>query len=130
MNLRLCPRASSNQPTIGYVAFFNDIEHEVAPVASGHRITLTYNLYFDDGGPFSENDAVYKHLNPPEVPNRGGSFEAFKALLGNPELMAGGGTLAFWLRHVYPIDDNLKKRIQCSEGKRRGRVPGCACARV
>jgi hypothetical protein len=33
------------------VAFFGDIEHEIAPVTSGHRITLTYNLYFDHGGP-------------------------------------------------------------------------------
>jgi hypothetical protein len=42
--------AAVEQPTIGYVAFFSDVEHEVAPVTSGHRITLTYNLYFDDGG--------------------------------------------------------------------------------
>lgn len=36
-----------NQPTpsIGYVAFFSDVEHEVTPVTSGHRVTLTYNLY-------------------------------------------------------------------------------------
>jgi hypothetical protein len=47
--------AAKGRPSIGYVAFFSDVEHEVAPVISGHRITLTYNLYFDDGG---ANDAV------------------------------------------------------------------------
>jgi hypothetical protein len=100
--------AAVNRPTIGYVAFFGDVEHEVAPVTSGHRITLTYNLYFDvDGGPVSENDAVSEHLIPPQPPNQEGFREAFKALLGNPEFMADGGTLGFGLRHVYPIKENL-----------------------
>jgi hypothetical protein len=100
--------AAVDQPTIGYVAFFSDVEHEVAPVASGHRITLTYNLYFDEGGPVSENDAVSKHLILPQPPNQEGFCEAFKALLGNPEFMADGGTLGFGLRHVYPIKKSLK----------------------
>ncbi|KAI0271798.1 hypothetical protein BGY98DRAFT_1189584 [Russula aff. rugulosa BPL654] len=101
--------AGVNQPTIGYVAFFSDIEHEVAPVTSGHRITLTFNLYFDDGsGPVSENDAVSKYLIPPQPPNQEGFREAFNALLGNPEFMADGGTLAFGLRHVYPIKEGLE----------------------
>ena len=58
---------AKSQSSIGYVAFFSDIEHEVAPVTSGHRITLTYNLFFDDGGPVSANDAVSEHLSPPTV---------------------------------------------------------------
>ena len=96
-----------DEPTIGYVAFFSDIEHEVAPVTSGHRITLTYNLYFDDDG---HDDAVStsKHHIPPRPSNQEGFCEAFKALLENPEFMADGGTLAFGLRHVYPIKGNLK----------------------
>jgi hypothetical protein len=28
-------------PTIAFAAFYSDIEHEVTPVTSGHRITLT-----------------------------------------------------------------------------------------
>ena len=85
------------------MAFFGDIEHEIAPVTSGHRITLTYNLYFDDGGPVSGNDAVTGDLIPPQPPNQEGFRETFKALLENPEFMADGGTLAFGLRHVYRI---------------------------
>jgi hypothetical protein len=42
--------SNKEEPSIGYVAFFSDIEHEVAPVISGRRITLTYNLYFEDDG--------------------------------------------------------------------------------
>jgi hypothetical protein len=100
--------AANDQPSIGYVAFFSDIEHEVAPVTSGHRVTLTYNLYFDTGGPVSVKDAVSEHLIPPQPPNQGGFREAFKTLLENPEFMADGGTLAFGLRHVYPIERDLK----------------------
>ena len=97
--------AAVKQPTIGYVAFFSDIEHEVAPVTSGNRTTLTYNLYFGDG-PVSEK--VSRHLIPPQLPNREGFLEAFKALLENPEFMADGGTLTFGLRHVYPINKSLE----------------------
>src|ERR1700761_3134829 len=32
--------AAEKIPSISYVAFFSDIEHEVAPVISGHRIIL------------------------------------------------------------------------------------------
>ena len=97
--------AAEDQPSIGYVAFFSDIEHEVAPVTSGYRITLTYNLYFDDEGPISANSPVSEHLTPP---NKGVFQEAFAALLENPEFLADGGTLAFGLRHVYPIEDSLE----------------------
>jgi hypothetical protein len=100
--------AAEGQPSIGYAAFFSDIEHGVAPVISGHCITLTYNLYFDDGGPVSANDAVSEHLTPPQLPNDGAFCDAFKVLLENPEFFPDGGTLAFGLRHVYPIKNNLK----------------------
>ena len=99
--------AAKDKPSIGYAAFFSDIEHEVAPVTSGHRVTLTYNLYFENDEPISEDDAVSKHLAPPLV-NEGAFTEAFTALLEDPEFLAEGGTLAFGLRHVYPIKDDLK----------------------
>ena len=36
----------SSSTTTHWAAFFSDVEHEVLPVTSGHRITLTYNLYY------------------------------------------------------------------------------------
>jgi hypothetical protein len=95
--------AAEREPSICYVALFSDIEHEVAPVISGHRVTLTYNLYCDDdlNGPVSARNV---HPTPP---NEGAFREVFKALLENPEFMASGGTLAFGLRHVYPIGNSL-----------------------
>jgi hypothetical protein len=102
--------AAERQPTIGYVAFFSDIEHEVTPVISGHRITLTYNLYFDDDGPVSANDIVSEHLSLPltRASNEDAFREAFNSLLANPKFLGDGGTLAFGLRHVYPIKNSLK----------------------
>jgi hypothetical protein len=55
--------AANDRPSIGYMAFFSQVEHEVAPVTSGYRVTLTYNLYFDDGGP-----------SPRKTPSRSISF--------------------------------------------------------
>ena len=31
---------------VSWAVFFSGVEHEVLPVTEGHRITLTYNLYF------------------------------------------------------------------------------------
>ena len=105
----LAAAKNDSEPSIGYVAFFSDIEHEVALVTSGHCITLTYHLYFDDGGPVSPNDVANpKHLTSPQLVNKDAYRVAFTALLEDPEFLADGGTLAFGLRHVYPIKDDLK----------------------
>jgi hypothetical protein len=97
--------ATKEEPSIGYAAFFSDIEHEVAPVISGHRITLTYNLYFDEDDPVSANDV---RPTDPQPANEGEFREAFKRLLENPEFLPDGGALGFGLRHVYPIEDDLE----------------------
>ncbi|KAF8878120.1 hypothetical protein CPB84DRAFT_1751976 [Gymnopilus junonius] len=39
---------SQETPSVAFVAFYNDIEHEVSVVTAGYRVTLTYNLYFAD----------------------------------------------------------------------------------
>ena len=108
--------AAQSQSSIGYVAFFSDIEHEVAPVTSGHRITLTYNLYFDGSGPVSANDAVAVHLSPPQPTNEVTFRETFTALLENPKFLADGGTLAFGLKHVYPINGDIKHVYSALKG--------------
>ena len=37
---------SKDCQNIQWGAFYSDCEHEVLPVTSGYRITLTYNLYY------------------------------------------------------------------------------------
>jgi hypothetical protein len=53
----------------------------------------------------SVNDA---RLSYPQPANEDAFREVFKRLLENPGFLADGGTLAFGLRHVYPIENNLE----------------------
>ncbi|KAI0300615.1 hypothetical protein B0F90DRAFT_1925707 [Multifurca ochricompacta] len=97
--------AGSRTPSIGYVAFFGDIEHEVAPVISGHRVTLTYNLYFDDFG--TAKDSTSEGSSYPLLAVNDRAFRmTLEGLLENPEFLADGGTLGFGLRHIYPVEDS------------------------
>ena len=42
---------SEDSQTIQWAAFYSDCEHEVLPVTSGYRVTLTYNLYLNKTDP-------------------------------------------------------------------------------
>lgn len=90
---------------VGYVAFFSDTDHEVEKVVSGHRITLTYNLYLTHGpSPAS--------LLPPETLH--GDHErrdkevtdALSALVKDP--IVGGKRLLFGLQHEYVFHAGMK----------------------
>jgi hypothetical protein len=80
------------------VAFFSDIEHEVAPVISGHRVTLTYNLYFEDDpdGTVSVVDLISGLTKL----NKDGLLQAVNALLENPESLTDANALASVLRQA------------------------------
>ena len=96
-------------PSIDYVVLLKDVEHEVTPIISGHRVTLTYDLYteVDDGGALlvPANDQILDPFCP--LANERAFHDAFSALLENPEFLPEGGTLGFGLRHVYPNDEKL-----------------------
>jgi len=96
--------AVAQPPSVAYAAFFSDIEHEVVPVTSGHRVTLTYNLFFDDNKRASAKDLVLEPPSAPQEENERMFRSAFKALLNNPEFLPDGGTLGFGLRHVYQVE--------------------------
>jgi hypothetical protein len=107
--------------SIGYIAFFSDVEHEVAPVVSGHRITLsvtlTYNLHFDDGpAPMT----VPGSAPPLQASNERSISAAFEALLENPEFLPDGGVLGFGLQHVYPIKDEAGSNLEHVYGLLKG----------
>lgn len=42
-------RTDKDHASIRWTAFYSDCEHEVREVFSGHRVTLTYNLYATRG---------------------------------------------------------------------------------
>ncbi|TCD61286.1 hypothetical protein EIP91_008682 [Steccherinum ochraceum] len=90
--------SNTDTPSIAYAAFFADVEHEVLPVQSGYRVTLTYNLYFDNedsvpsgGGP-ANTPLTYTHAQPKH---------AFESILADPTFLPSGGLLGFGLRRQY-----------------------------
>jgi hypothetical protein len=95
--------SAAGPASIAYAAFFSDVEHEVLPVTSGHRITLTYKLYFVYDKRASAKDLVSE---PPPLPQEEIQWKfrsGFEAILKDPEFLPGGGTVGFGMRHVYPI---------------------------
>ncbi|RDX55952.1 hypothetical protein OH76DRAFT_1310529, partial [Lentinus brumalis] len=110
-------------PRIAYVAFFGDVEQEVRPITSGHRITITYNLHFVNERDVESRlqtglDIIHpRGANGPEVK------AILKTLLSDPTFLPEGGILGFGLRHPYtlpttfdPQDDDtlegLKHRLK------------------
>ncbi|KAH9849459.1 hypothetical protein C2E23DRAFT_888184 [Lenzites betulinus] len=103
--------AKADRPSIAYVAFYSDVEHEVMPVQSGYRVTITYNLY-------SVEEKTAETTTVPAafpLPTNEDSFrETFRGLLNDQTFLPEGGNLMFALRHQYPLSVHRK-------GSRRGR---------
>ncbi|KAJ3550696.1 hypothetical protein NMY22_g296 [Coprinellus aureogranulatus] len=88
----------SKEPRIAFVSFYSDIPHEVLPVESGYRVTLTYNLYLKEfwQGPLtlkSSSTDTYSSL-----------LASFAKALASPTVLPKGGALGFGLLYRYPID--------------------------
>ena len=80
---------------IQWAAFYGDCEHEVLEVKSGHRITLTYNLYVREciGGIIRHKQSVNSDVS--------GLSHKVKKLLSDPAFMTKGGMLGFYCQHAY-----------------------------
>ncbi|OAL43424.1 hypothetical protein IQ07DRAFT_579984 [Pyrenochaeta sp. DS3sAY3a] len=81
---------------ISWAAFYSDCEHEVLEVTSGHRLTLTYNLYSIRGlGHLAGETAV---LDASSLP----LYQPLRQALESPGFLRQGRILAIWLTHSYP----------------------------
>jgi hypothetical protein len=78
-----------------WVAFYSDCEHEVMPLVSGHRITLTYNLYYQIDQP-RRGDALPLLLDSFPL------YHDLQAALQTPAFIESGGILGFYCNHAYP----------------------------
>lgn len=92
--------SESEEPRIGYAAFYSDIEHEVEKVTAGYRVTITYNLYFDDS---------LESLPPALSPGASAFKTALKSLLDDDDFLSSGGHLAFGLQYSYPLSARIVK---------------------
>jgi hypothetical protein len=103
--------ADNDEPCLGYVALYSDVEHEVAMVTSGYRVTVTYNLYFDRSvpslpAPLSSVSAIGNFTNN------------LSTLLVDPGFLPNGGYLGFGLEYAYSLSNcwsslsDLKSRLK------------------
>lgn len=77
--------SSCNPDSVQWAAFFSDCEHEVLEVTEGHRVTLTYNLYWTDYGP-SLMATHLDALNQPSLP----FYTALEKLVRCPSFLPKG----------------------------------------
>jgi hypothetical protein len=81
---------SKDSNAIQWAAFYSDCEHEVLPVTSGYRVTLTYNLYYNKNG-----------CQIPALSNWGSStlplYQVFSEVLQSKTFMPHGTTFKFYI---------------------------------
>lgn len=94
---------SQSSPSLAYVAFYSDIEHEVLEVISGRRVTITYNLYLVNSTSKPDAFAV-----APDLTRISNLQTTLRSLLKSPEFLPSGGTLGFGLAHLYPVTFETK----------------------
>ncbi|KAF8326379.1 uncharacterized protein EI90DRAFT_3070717 [Cantharellus anzutake] len=101
-----------------WIAFFSDCEHEVLPVTSGHRVTLSYTLSFDSTG--SDNTSFGTEILAQSGSNHNLSL-LYHALTA-PGVFTNieHPRLCFYLEHQYPMDGALKTADSVSH-KLKGR---------
>jgi hypothetical protein len=73
---------------IKWAAFYSDCEHEVLEITSGHRITLTYNLYMRRG--LGEITGHSKTLDSHQLP----MYKEVRNALARSDFMAEGKDIA------------------------------------
>ncbi|KAL3419488.1 oxidoreductase [Phlyctema vagabunda] len=101
--LRVCHRghemffdwSGKDTSSIKWAAFYSDCEHEVLRVNTGHRVTLTYNLYVSEqvGGLLQRFPTADPSLYP--------LYAKVKNLLKDESFESGGATMAFFCAHQY-----------------------------
>ncbi|KAK5170395.1 uncharacterized protein LTR77_004982 [Saxophila tyrrhenica] len=80
---------------VKWAAFYSDCEHEVYEVTSGHRITLTYNVYVTRG--IGHLAGAAAALDSQQLP----LYQSLKDAVDNPGFLRRGRVLAVWLTHSY-----------------------------
>ncbi|KID95153.1 oxidoreductase, partial [Metarhizium majus ARSEF 297] len=95
-------RDDQHGANIQWAAFYSDCQHEVLEVTSGHRLTLTYNLYAVQGA--GRLTGVSRTLNPANLP----LFQAMKNIPYQRLFHGKSGTLGFWCSHVYAYNNETE----------------------
>ncbi|CAI0646923.1 unnamed protein product [Colletotrichum noveboracense] len=101
---------NSKKPSIQWAAFYSDCEHEVFEVKSGHRITLTYNLYATAGnGALAGQTSAF---NPNMLP----LYQEIKAMVTSTKFQAKSRLLGIYSTYAYPHTENKHGLPFCLKG--------------
>lgn len=96
---KMLASSTPDAPKVAFVAFYSDTTHEVLPVISGCRITLTYNLYFEDTAyPAQAKDERYKVV-----------YDALTEIIDDKEAFPVSDILCFGLAHQYSLTKDEEK---------------------
>lgn len=90
-------------PLVGYTAYFSEVEREIGSIISGHRLTLSYKLYFASGG-----DSPSATMISAPGPFEPSLKTALAEFVNDPKVLPNGGYLGFGLRHQYPISSEMR----------------------
>jgi hypothetical protein len=94
--------------SVAYAVFFSDTEHEVLPVTSGHRVTVTYNLYLapDIGEPEQESAPLSETGYAVEMKSDEAELlTLLQGILDDSTFLPEGGFMGFGLQYQYPVSD-------------------------
>jgi hypothetical protein len=81
--------------SIHWAAFYSDCEHEVKELTAGHRVTLTYNLYYDAG--VGDLATLAPALQASSLP----LYEKARQALEAATFLPDGGILGMFCTHAY-----------------------------
>jgi hypothetical protein len=91
---------AQQEPSIAYAVFFSDTDHEVLPVTSGHRVTVTYNLYLASAtGEESVDSTAVSQMAENEV----ALATILESLLAKDDFLPRGGLMGFGLQYQYAV---------------------------
>ncbi|KAF9444268.1 hypothetical protein P691DRAFT_837834 [Macrolepiota fuliginosa MF-IS2] len=95
-----------------YVAFYSDVEHEVLEVVSGHRVTVTFNLFFD---PTRASPIV--QIPPSKIPENP-FITALREQLRDTTFLRSHRYLGFGFEYMYPkrADEYNHHLVRCLKG--------------
>lgn len=92
--------------TAPWLFFYSDVEHEILPITSGHRLTIAYDVY--------STDAV-KYTAPVEMQaldvKSTALFGSLQSALTDREFLENGGRLAFALSYEYPAAEMEEAKV-------------------
>ncbi|KAJ3565340.1 hypothetical protein NP233_g7690 [Leucocoprinus birnbaumii] len=96
--------------TIAYAAFYSDVDHEVADISSGHRVTISYNLYFDSSRTAPPPGRLRRVPDNPFT-------SMFRQYLRRDSFLASQRYLGFGMEYPYPkradeYDGNLIRHLK------------------